>query len=70
MEKLMSIEPAFYTDKDIARRLGLSASWIRVQRHKRKMGLPHVLEISPRYIGSSPRYVRDEVEALISKLVG
>jgi hypothetical protein len=62
------MQPAFYTDKDVARRLNLSASWVRVQRHKRKNGLPHILAIEPRYIGSCPRYVADEVEAFVASL--
>jgi hypothetical protein len=64
----MSIEPAFYTDKDIARRLNLSPSWVRGQRHKRTHGLPHILDLDPRYVGSCPRYVKEEVEAFIAKL--
>ena len=61
--------PAFYNDKDIARRLNLSPSWVRGQRHKRKNGQPHILEIEPRYIGSCPRYVADEVETFIASIV-
>lgn len=63
------MEAVFYTDKDIARRLNLSPSWVRVQRHKRKKGQPHILNLDPRYIGSCPRYVADEVEAFISAIV-
>lgn len=66
----MSIEPAFYTDKDIARRFNMSTSWVRGQRHKRKLGVDHVLALSPRYIGSCPRYVCAEVEALVDQLTG
>ena len=63
------VQPAFYSDKDIARRLNLSPSWVRGQRHKRKHGQPHILDIEPRYIGSCPRYVADEVETFISSIV-
>lgn len=66
----MSIELAFYSDKDVARRLNMSASWVRGQRHKRSHGQPHILDLEPRYIGSCARYVRDEVEALVSHLIG
>lgn len=66
----MSIELAFYSDKDVARRLNMSPSWVRGQRHKRSHGQPHILDLEPRYIGSCARYVRDEVESLIAKLVG
>lgn len=64
----MTIEPAFLNDKEIARILGLSPSWVRGQRYKRSHGLPHILDLQPRYIGSCPRYVRDEVEAFVSAL--
>lgn len=66
----MSIEPQFYTDKDIARLLCLSPSWVRVQRHKRKHGLEHVLSVDPIHIGSSPRYIKTQVDALIASLMG
>ena len=62
------VEPAFYTDKDIARRLNLSPSWVRGQRHKRAHGLPHIFPLEPRYIGSCARYVAEEVEAFIASL--
>lgn len=66
----MSIEPAFYTDKDIARRLNLSPSWVKGQRHRRRHGLPHIMNLEPRYIGSCPRYVAEEVEAFVAYIAG
>jgi len=62
------VQPAFYTDKDIARRLNLSPSWVRGQRHKRAHGLAHILDLEPRYIGSCARYVAAEVEAFIEAI--
>lgn len=62
------ITPAFYSDKDIARRLRLSPEWVRGQRHKRRNGLPHDLKIDPCYIGSSVRYVAGEVESWIASI--
>ncbi len=62
------IELAFYTDKDVARRLNMSPSWVRGQRRKRKLGEPHLLDLEPRYIGKSVRYVCDEAEALVASL--
>jgi predicted DNA-binding transcriptional regulator AlpA len=67
-EKLMTIEPAFLNDKEVARLLGLSSSWVRGQRFRRSHGLPHILTLKPRYIGSCPRYVRVEVEEFVSQL--
>ena len=59
---------AFYNDKDIATRLNISPSWVRGQRHKRRNGQPHVLNIDPCYIGASPRYAVADVEAFIASL--
>lgn len=64
----MPIEPAFYTDKDVARRLSLSPSWVRGQRHKRRQGLPHILDVDARYIGSCPRYVAGEIDAFVAAI--
>ncbi len=64
----MQIEPEFYTDKDVARKLNLSTSWVRVQRHYRAKGLPHVLNVNARYIGKCPRYVRGEIEAFVASI--
>ena len=64
----MSIEPVFLNDKEVARMLGLSASWVRGQRFRRSHGQPHILCLQPRYIGSCPRYVREEVQAFIEEL--
>jgi hypothetical protein len=62
------LQSAFYSDKDVARRLGVSASWVRGQRHKRAHGLHHIFDLTPRYIGSCARYVAEEVEAFIAAI--
>jgi len=64
----MIADPVFYNDKDIARILSLSVSWVRGQRHKRRNGIAHILNIDPRYIGSCPRYLKSEVDAFIETL--
>ena len=64
----MQIEHEFYTDKDIARKLRLSDSWVRGQRHKRAKGLPHILKVDARYVGRCPRYVRGEIEAFLAEI--
>lgn len=64
----MIIESAFYNDKDVARRLNLSPSWVRGQRFKRKNGEDHILTVDPPYIGSCPRYVRSEIEAFVDAI--
>ncbi len=35
----------FYTDKQIANLLGVSSSWVRLQRFNRRHGKPHVLDV-------------------------
>lgn len=64
----MQIGPEFYTDKEVARKLSLSASWVRVERHKRRKGLPHTLNVDPRYIGKCPRYLRTEIDAFVTAI--
>lgn len=65
----LQIEPDFYTDKDVARKLNLSASWVRVERHKRRRGLQHTLNVDPRYIGKCPRYLRADIDAFVASIV-
>lgn len=60
----------FLSDKDVARLLNLSASWVRSQRYKQTHGLSHIFDVKPRYIGTCARYVASEVEAFIAKLIG
>lgn len=66
----MSIEPDFYTDKDVALKLRLSRSWVRVQRHLRRKGEPHTLDVDARYVGSSPRYVKAEIDEFVARIAG
>lgn len=62
------IEHAFYTDRDVARRLNLSPEWVRGQRFKRRHGQNYIFDLEPRYIGSCARYVAAEVEGFIDSL--
>ena len=55
-------------DKELASWMAMSGSWVRVERHKRRNGLPHTLNIDPVMIGSSPRYRVEDVEAFIKGL--
>ncbi|HJT43945.1 MAG TPA: hypothetical protein VJ750_10640 [Rhizomicrobium sp.] len=59
----MNEEPELITDKDIARRAGFSPEWVRLQRHHRRHGRPHVLDIDPVIVGSKPRYLAEDVNA-------
>jgi predicted DNA-binding transcriptional regulator AlpA len=56
------------TDGDIAHQLGLSRSWVRVERHRRRHGQDHSLTIDPVMVGSVPRYRSEEVTAWIAAL--
>lgn len=65
----MTIHHEFYSDKDVARLLNMSPSWVRGQRFKRKREEPHFLDLEPRYIGRCARYSRGEVEAFVASLL-
>jgi hypothetical protein len=62
------LEPIFYKDKEVARLMGMSPAWVRVQRFKRRHGEDHFLDLEPRYISSCPRYVADEVQAFVKAI--
>ena len=62
------MEPIFLNDSAVAETVCMSPSWVRVQRYKRRNGLPHTLNIDPVMIGSSPRYRMEDVEAFIEGL--
>ena len=53
-------------DAYIAKLLSMSRSFIRKQRFLRRRGLPHVFDIDPVMIGSSPRYPLEDVDAWIN----
>lgn len=65
----MTIRHEFYSDKDVARLLNMSPSWVRGQRFKRRRDEPHILDLEPRYIGRCARYSREEVEAFVASLL-
>ena len=62
------MEPIFLNDSAVAETVCMSPSWVRVQRYKRRKGLPHTLNIDPVMIGTSPRYRMEDVEAFIEGL--
>jgi hypothetical protein len=68
-ERPMGPDVEFMNDKEIARIFKMSPSWVRGERFKRRHQLPHYLAIDPRLIGSRPRYVRAEVEALVQQAI-
>lgn len=62
------MEPAFYNDKEVARLLSMSPSWVRGQRFRRQHGEEHIFDLDPCYLGKSPRYSRASVEAFVEGL--
>jgi hypothetical protein len=61
-------QPLFIGAADIAAMLGMSPSWVRGQRYKRRHGLPHILTVDAVMICSSPRYRREEILTWIDSL--
>jgi len=60
--------PVLICDKEVARLIGMSPSWIRVQRWKRRKGEEHTFIVDPVLIGTSPRYRVDDINAWIASL--
>jgi predicted DNA-binding transcriptional regulator AlpA len=65
----MEPEYVLINDKQVARIFQMSTPWVRVERHKRRKGLPHFLTVDARYIGTSPRYVKSEIDAFVGEIV-
>ena len=63
-------KPALLNDKDISHLVRFSPSWVRVQRHFRRHGKPHVLTIDPIQVGSKPRYRAEDVSAWLEEIKG
>lgn len=55
-------------DKEVARLLGMSQSWVRVQRWKRSVNQPHSLNVNALMIGKAPRYRLSDIEEWLDAL--
>ncbi len=62
------ILPKLLCDKEVAAIVGMSPSWVRVQRFKRKSGTEHSFTVDPVFIGSSPRYKQEDIQIWLSTL--
>ena len=62
------MSPILICDKEVARLIGMSPSWVRVQRWKRRSEQEHIFNIDPIMIGASPRYRAEEIEAWVASL--
>lgn len=57
------------SDKEVARLVSMSPSWVRKERFNRRHGQPHCFEIDPVMIGTSPRYRLADVTTWIEQLI-
>ena len=62
-----SFENKLVNDLDIAGLLSISRSWVRKERFSRRHGKPHVFDVDPVLIGTSPRYRMVDVLAWIER---
>ena len=62
---LLTDESILIRDRDVANLTSMSASWVRGQRHARRHGMPHLLDLDPVMLGSTPLYPREHVVAWI-----
>ena len=60
--------PILICDKEVARLIGMSPSWVRVQRWKRRSDQEHIFNVDPIMIGASPRYRTEDIEVWIASL--
>jgi len=67
---MLNFDKTFLNDKEIARMVSMSPSWVRKQRHLRKKGAPHILTIDPVMIGASPRYSSASIGQWLNALNG
>ncbi|HEV2533327.1 hypothetical protein [Phenylobacterium sp.] len=63
------MDTQLYNDRQVAAFLGVSTSWVRLQRFNRRHGKPHVFNLDPVLVGSSPRYVRRDVDEFVVGLI-
>ena len=57
----MNQEKLLLADKDIAKMFGMSASWVRQERFKRRHGEDHSFTVDPVMVGKCPRYRATDV---------
>ncbi len=60
-------ERRLISDEGVARMVGMSRSWVRQQRYRRRHGLEHSFDLEPVGVGSCPRYPLDEVHGWIER---
>jgi len=60
--------PKYMNDREVASIFAMSQQWVRGQRFKRAHGLPHVLTIDAVRIGTSRRYLVDDVAKLAESI--
>jgi len=58
----------YLSDNDVAKKISVSSSWLRKQRHLRNKGEQHALDVDAIYIGNSPRYKASEINRWLNEL--
>ena len=61
-------DTSFVTDKWLAGELKMAVPTIRSQRHKRRHGQRHWLDLDPVMIGSKPRYRLSDAKSWLAQL--
>lgn len=64
----MSSKRVLLSDKDIAKMFGMSASWVRQERFKRRNGKEHSFTVDPVMVGRCPRYRAKDVNKWVDSL--
>ena len=67
-KRLERDKPRLIGDAEVAKYFGMSTSWVRQQRYRRRQGLPHHLTIDPVMVGSLPRYRERDILAFLEGL--
>jgi hypothetical protein len=58
----------YMNDRQVAAVFAMSTPWVRGQRFKRAHGLPHILTLDAIYLGTSRRYLAEDVDRLAKTL--
>ena len=60
--------PKLLDDIGLGEIADMAPATFRVQRHLRRTGKPHWFNVDPIYVGSSPRYLPEEVTDFFNRL--
>jgi hypothetical protein len=63
----MTNENQLLSDQSVAKLLDVSLAWVRMQKHCRKHGKEHSLDVDPILMGKTKRYRKSDIEAWIAR---